>query len=132
MRRALTGAIFATALVASPAAAEQFDLVCVGTFREIVGATPGSKPWRDRIRIDKGAMMWCREKCDRLFPIKRITVSEYVLIDVSDPAEMHLSINRRTGEFRETFDVPPPLHTSTGTSAVCTKAAFSGFPPAKF
>lgn len=121
----------ALALVSVPAAAaEQFDLICKGTYRQAVNGK--WRPMEVRLRIDLPSSEWCRDKCSDVRKIAEITSGKITLAQ-SDRADSRLyslqTVDRATGEFHFYLN-------GSGTfweeQANCAPAPFSGFPARKF
>ncbi len=125
--------ILAAAMIASPvAAADQFDLVCKGQYKERPNS--GWKPVEVRYRIDIPAKSWCFESCRSAQQIQSIEGGKLVLFR-PDPAD------RRSGYATHEIDRVSGNYSRTQNRGIgsfweeeghCEPADFSGFPSPKF
>lgn len=70
----------------------QFDLECVGTQKTILA---GEKPWRDRLRVDLQANIYCWRDCSVREEIYRVADGEIIFRNAGGTT----SVNRVTGDF---------------------------------
>lgn len=128
--------VLCLALVSAPAtAADQFDLVCVGSAKYRPGAR--AEPVTYRYRIDLTAGNWCRGDCRTVEKIQLIEAGRLVFSEeedkLSNRAIYRHEIDRLTGEWIEIDDNPrSALGLYLNISGKCEPADFSGLPAPKF
>lgn len=111
----------------SAAIVPQFDLICAGA---LFIYNQRKEPFKDRFRIDLDGRKWCREGCERIFPIARIEPG-YLKLSIFDNNGdgNSLSIDRVSGELYGEVKIDTLEST---TFATCKAAPFSQFPATKF
>lgn len=130
----LSLAVFGGGAQAASAADGQsaFDLVCSGTKTAFDSST--GNPDERRYTLDLRSKRWCRtDECAEALPIERVTPDEITLTR-SEPGasvEHRHFISRISGEYVETVFMQAVSSGSRATGR-CRRAAFSGFPKAKF
>jgi hypothetical protein len=129
-------AVAATALYVRPAAASQFDLLCVGT-RDTGG---GPQPYSIRYRVDLDAMRWCADDCASPQDIQNASPDRITFYDEPaanpDGSQRWRFIDRTTGALSQMEYAPsrlgPQFTVFENITADCKAAPFSGMPAARF
>lgn len=118
-------ALFLTSLlIATPAAAaeQQFDLICKG------------KGFETRYRVDLERNEACSGKCERVWRMGEVSSGQLKLIEKiptsGNDLEERATVNRVTGVYSYMNHVPGLR--PTFEDGICSRAAFTGFPTAKF
>mgnify|MGYP001369214614 CR=1 FL=1 len=121
-------------------AADQFDLVCKGKYRE--DDRGAWRPWEGRYRIDLSAGAWCQGDCSSIARLAEVTAAKLYLrpstsrAESTDGSSQTFEIDRVTGKLTQ-FEYRPPMYERGSTwwwqvEADCTPAPYSGMPSARF
>ena len=123
--------ILATMLVATPAAADQFDLVCQSQYSVKPGGRTTAR--EIRFRIDLSVPSWCRDKCTKVEAIQAVEQGKIVLYSSSPDTLRRVrsfaEIDRVSGAYR---DYSGGIDSYWDERGSCAVAPFSGFPTTKF
>jgi hypothetical protein len=124
-------ALLASAVVSSPAIAENFDLKCSGYSRETAPGTGARKPWAATFHIDIGNSAYCVDDCTRSDAMKITPTWLELLRPPSKGTSTDMLISRSNGKVVWVFSDPDYRYPAT-LEAICEKAPYSGKPVVKF
>jgi hypothetical protein len=124
-------ALLASAVVSSPAIAENFDLKCSGYVRETAPGTGARKPWAATFHIDIENSAYCVDDCTQSGAMKITPTWLELLKPSSRGTRTDISINRSNGTVLQIFRDPDYRYPAS-VEAICEKAPYSGKPVVKF
>lgn len=129
MKLVILGVLLASASPSSPP--QQFDLICTGEWR-----FSASEPYERhdfRLRVDLEAGRYCESECKVTRPIAEVQPNVIIFTAQTDQEKIagkivSHSIDRSTGQFTYFTAYRNSFRDFIDQKAICTPAAFSGFP----
>ncbi len=124
-------ALLASAVISSPALAENFDLKCSGYSRETAPGTGAHKPWAATFHIDMGNSAYCVDDCTQSGAMKITPTWLELLRPPIKGFNTGILISRSKGAVIGIFRDPDYRYPAS-LEATCEKAPYSGKPVVKF